>query len=124
MIKKHNSLTRAEKIINSFINSTYENDNLDGVVEVFKETDKQGYLLKIYKTYDPSSDLCIWVYEDLNKRTIHTITGNHINCDEYNRCVGNDLKYNEYPVISDIKKEIVSNLVEDIYGYYNKSIKF
>lgn len=123
MIKKHNSLTRAEKIINSFIISTYENDNLDGVVEVFKETDKQGYVLKLYKAYDPGSDLCIWVYEDLNKRTIHTIMGNHNDCDEYNRCVGSDLKYNEYPVITNIKKEIVSNLVEDIYSYYNKSMK-
>ena len=40
MIKKHNSIVRAEKIINSFINSMHYNDNLDGVVEVFKENDK------------------------------------------------------------------------------------
>lgn len=123
MIKKHNSIVRAEKIINSFINSMHYNDNLDGVVEVFKENDKQGYVMKIYKDYNPENDLCVWVYEDFNNRTIHTIIGNHNNCDKLNHYVGEDLKYNEYPIISNIKKEIVSDLVEKIYNHYNKSIK-
>ncbi len=99
------------------------NDNLDGVVEVFKEYDKQGYIMKIFKTYDPDTDLCLWVYEDLNNKTIHTIRGNHNNCDNFNRCIGDGLEYRQYPIVTDIKKKIVSNLTDDIYGYYNKSIR-
>lgn len=123
IIKKHKSLTRAEQIINSFINSMYQNDNLDGVVEVFKEKDKQGYVMKLYKTYDPESDICLWVYEDLNRKTIHTIMGNHNNCDDLNCYDGDDLVYNQYPVVTDIKKKIVSNLVEYIYDHYGKDMR-
>lgn len=101
----------------------HQNDNLDGVVEVFKEKDKQGYIMKLYKTFDPETDLCLWVYENLDTKTIHTIIGNHNNCNELNCCVGSDLRYKQYPVITNIKREIVSNLVEDIYSHYNNSIR-
>lgn len=79
--------------------------------------------MKIYKNYEPENDICVWVYEDLNKKTIHTVLGNHNNCDNLNCYDGNNLVYNEYPVISDIKKKIVSNLVENIYEYYDKNMR-
>lgn len=123
MIKKHNSIVRAEKIINSFINSMHLNDNIDGVVEVFKEIDKQGYVMKLYKCFEPERDLCIWIYEDLENKTIHSIIGNHINCNELNQAVGDNLKYGQYPVVSDIKKEIVTNLLEKVYKHYSKKVR-
>lgn len=79
--------------------------------------------MKIYKTYEPENDVCVWVYEDLNKKTIHTILGNHNNCNDLNYYEGDNLIYNEYPVISDIKKKIVANLVESIYEHYNKNMR-
>ena len=123
MIKKHNSLVRSEAIINSFISSMHQNDNLDGVVEVFKNEDKQGYVMKLYKTFEPDSDLCVWVYEDLTHKVINTIIGNHNNCDELNNWIGEDLKYNQYPVITNIKRDIVASFVDYIYDHYNKNIK-
>ena len=101
----------------------HQSDNLDGVVEVFKEKDKQGYVMKIYKTFDPNDDLCVWVWEDIEKKTVNTRIGNHSNCNEYNQCIGFGFQDNEYPIITNIKRDIVSNLLEDIYGYYTKSIR-
>lgn len=123
MIKKNNSLVRAEKIINSFINSTYERSNLDGVFEAFKQSDKQGYVLKIYKSFDPTNDLCVWIYEDSDNKTIHTVIGCHNDCDELNNYSGDELICNEYPIKIDIKKTIVEKLIEDVYSHYNKSFR-
>lgn len=122
MIKKHNSLIRAEKILNSFINAMYSHDNLDGIIETFKDNKKQGYVMKIYNTYIPDTDLCIWLYEDLEDKKINVIIGNHNNCDELNRYNGNDLIYKQYPVVTNIKKTIVENLIDDVYKHYDKQI--
>lgn len=123
MIKKHNSLTRSDAIMNSFISTMHQNDNLDGIIEVFKNEDKQGYVMKLYKTYDPFEDLCVWVYEDLDKRCINTIIGKHSNCTPSNSWDGDDLIYNQYLVVTNIKRDIVANLSEYIYSYYNKNIR-
>ena len=123
MIKKHNSIARADNIINSFISSTYSKDYLDGIVEIFKNKDIQGYVMKLYKTFDPYEDLCVWVYENLDKKTINTIIGKHINCDKDNLWCGEDLKFNEYPVVINIKKQIVNDMSDYIYDFYSKSFK-
>lgn len=83
----------------------------------------QGYLVKIYKDYDIESDICVWVYEDLENKTIHTLIGKHIDCNNLNQPDGEDIKDYKYPVVSDIKKIIVENLLDTIYKYYNKRIK-
>lgn len=101
----------------------YKNENLDGVVEVFKEKDRQGYLIKLYKSFDPDDDLCIWVYENLDSRTIHTIIANHSNCNELNQCVNSYLKCHQYPVVKNIKKDIVEDLINIVYDHYNKNIR-
>lgn len=123
MIKKHNSLIRAEKILNSFINNTYDKENLDGVIETFKQNDKQGYVLKIYKSYDPEQDVCLWIYEETNNQKIYTIQGTRSNCDELNNYSGVDLIAKEYPIKTNIKKEIVADLIKSVYAHYNKKIK-
>ena len=123
MIKKHNSLMRAERILNSFNNSTYYKENLVGVIEAFKQKDKQGYVLKIYKSYDPEQDVCLWIYEEMNNQKIYTIQGTRSNCDELNNFIGADLIVKEYPIKTNIKKEIVKNLVDSVYSYYNKRLK-
>ena len=123
MIKKHNSLMRAERILNSFNNSTYYKENLDGVIEAFKQKDKQGYVLKIYKSYDPEQDVCLWIYEEMNNQKIYTIQGTRSNCDELNNFIGADLIVKEYPIKTNIKKEIIKNLVDSVYSYYNKRLK-
>lgn len=122
MIKKHNSLDRSEKIVNSFINSMKLTENIDGIVEVFKCKDKQGYMMKLYKTFSPDTDLCVWIYEDLNNKRIHTVIGSHMNCNELNQYVGEELQYKEYPIITNIKKQIVEDLMDGIHQYYDKSI--
>ena len=123
MIKKHNSLIRAEKILNSFHNSTFDKENLDGVIEAFKQKDKQGYVLKIYKNYDPEQDVCLWVYEEKANKKIYTVQGTHSNCDELNNYGGADLIVKEYPIKIDIKKVIVEDLIKSVYTYYDKKIK-
>ena len=35
--------------------------------------------MKIYNTYIPGTDLCIWLYEDLEDKKINVIIGNHNN---------------------------------------------
>jgi hypothetical protein len=123
MIKKHNSLVRAEKILNSFKNSTYQNDTLDGVIEAFKQSNRQGYVLKIYKNYEPDSDICLWVYEDRKAKKIYVIQGTHNNCDELNNYCGYNLSYKEYPIVSDIKRKIVDDMIKDVYSFYDKEFK-
>ena len=80
-------------------------------------------MLKIYKTFDPESDICIWIYEDKKVKTIHTIIGGHNNCNELNIFCGTGLKHDEYPIISNIKKDIVLNLINQVYCHYDKGFK-
>lgn len=123
MIKKHNSLARVEKIFNSFINSMYQEGNLDGVIEVFNQNGNQGYLMKIFKTYEPHTDLCVWAYEDLENKMIHTYIGTQADCQSNNNFQTENLVHNFYPVKIDVKKQIVKELIDYIYSYYDKSIK-
>ena len=123
MIKKHNSLVRAEKILNSFKDRTYQKGNLDGVIEAFKQNDKQGYVLKIYKNYEPDNDVCLWLYEDRKDKKIYVIQGKHNNCDELNNYCGDNLSYKEYPIISDIKRQIVDDMIKDVYSFYDKDFR-
>lgn len=61
--------------------------DVDGVIEIFNNGAEQGTLLKIFDKYDPTLDLCIWVYlpreRDYNNQ-MEVLVGHHIDCTENN----------------------------------------
>ena len=61
--------------------------DVDGVIEIFNNGVEQGTLLKIFDKYDPTLDLCIWVYlpreRDCNNQ-MEVLVGHHIDCTENN----------------------------------------
>lgn len=61
--------------------------DIDGVIEVFNDGIEQGTLLKIFDTYNPNVDLCIWTYlpkeRDYNNQMI-VLVGHHSDCTDNN----------------------------------------
>ena len=62
MIVKHKCLNYSERVIKSVIDKcNKEFKGVDGILEVFNNSREQGFVLKIYDSFDPTYDTCIWV---------------------------------------------------------------
>lgn len=88
MIVWNEKIKKSENVINAVINQLYKNNiNTDGVVETFNNGKEQGCVLKIFDKYNPSIDLCIWIYLPSNRKInnhMEVIVGRHINCTKTN----------------------------------------
>lgn len=120
MIVKHKSIVRSQKIINSIVDLANKKQNLDGVIEYFNDKDKQGFVLKLYNTFDDEVDKCIWVYEDLLQNKIIVINGTHSNCTEYNNFDNNAMVFGKYDIDSSVIQTVSNDVINYIYKEYEK----
>ena len=85
MIMKHKSIDFSSRIVNGIYDKSNKNfKGLDGIIEVFNNNRDQGYVLKIYDSYDPNYDTCIWIYDVPYDDKIAVIYGNRSDCGEFN----------------------------------------
>lgn len=120
MIILHKSLKRSEELARS-IRRKFECDGkaISGVMECFNNKDIQGYLLKIYHSFNKNNDLVIWLYESLKEKNIQVAYSTLSNVDEFNNWIDKEkLNIKEYPIIKEIKKDIVSEVFNNIINYY------
>lgn len=81
MIIKHKSLNLSDRIFKAIIDkSNKEFKGLDGIIEVFINEREQGYVLKIYDSFDPEFDTCLWLFEMPLQEEINVILGSRKDC--------------------------------------------
>lgn len=81
MIVKHKCLNYSERVIKSVIDKcNKEFKGVDGILEVFNNSREQGFVLKIYDSFDPTYDTCIWVFELPLQEKLNVIFGNRLDC--------------------------------------------
>ena len=121
MILMHKSLKRSEDIVRSLKRFFEVNcKTIDGIIETFNNSIGQGFILKTFQSYDKSNDLVIWIFESLKDKNIQVGYGNHSNLDEYNNWIDkNNVNFKYYPIVADVKKEIVLNIYDNIKKYYD-----
>ncbi len=120
MILMHKSLKRSDDIMRSLRRYFELNfKTIDGVLEVFNNKIGQGYLIKIFKSYNRSNDLVVWMFESLNDKNIQIAFSNHSNIDEHNNWIDKDkVNFKIYPIVKDIKKSIIHDIHDIIKDYY------
>lgn len=96
MIVWNEKIKKSEDVIKAVINELYKVQiNIDGVVENFNNGKEQGSVLKLYDKYNPTMDMCLWVYLPSDRPVnnhMEVIVGKHINCNEMNMWEGADLE--------------------------------
>lgn len=120
MILMHKSLKRSDDIMRSLRRFCEVNfKTLDGVLEVFNNKIGQGYLIKIFQSYNRNNDLVVWMFESLSDKNIQVAYSNHSNVDEHNNWIDkNKVNFKEYPIVKDIKKTIINDIYEIVKDYY------
>ena len=120
MILMHKSLKRSDDIMRSLRNYFRINfKSIDGILEVFNNDIGQGYLFKIFQSYNDNNDLVIWMYESLSDKNIKIAYSIHSNVDENNNWIDEDkVNFKEYPIVTDIKKKIIKDIYDTIRDYY------
>ncbi len=120
MILIHKSLKRSDDLMRSLRRYFEINfKTIDGVVEVFNNNIGQGYLIKIFQSYNRSNDLVVWIFESLKDKNIQVAFGNHANIDEHNNWIDkNKVNFKIYPIVKDIKKNIIRDIHDIIKDYY------
>ena len=120
MILMHKSLKRSDDIMRSLRNYFRINfKSIDGILEVFNNDIGQGYLFKIFQSYNDNNDLVIWMYESLSDKNIKIAYSIHSNVDENNNWIDEDkVNFKEYPIVKDIKKKIIKDIYDTIRDYY------
>lgn len=128
MILMHKSLKRSDDIMRSLRRFCEVNfKTLDGVLEVFNNRIGQGYLIKIFQSYNRNNDLVVWMFESLKDKNIKIAFSNHSNIDEHNNWIDkNKVNFKEYPVVKDIKKTIINDIYDIFKDYYglNEEIEY
>ena len=125
MIILHKSLKRSDAIIKS-LQSYFSIDfkSVDGIVEMFNNASEQGYILKIYRSYNRDNDLVIWIYESLKNMNIQLGYSNMSNVDENNNWIDkNKINFKVYPIVKNIKPVIINETVDNIIKYYNLDVE-
>lgn len=88
MILMHKSLKRNDDIMRSFRRFCEVNfKTLDGVLKVFNNEIGQGYMIKIFQSYNKSNDLVVWMFELLSDKNIQVAYSNHSNIDHHNNWI-------------------------------------
>lgn len=125
MIILHKSLKRSDALIKS-LQSYFSIDfkSVDGIAEIFNNGSEQGYILKIYRSYNKDNDLVIWIYESLKDMNIQLGYSNMSNVDDKNNWIDkNKINYKLYPIKKNIKPTIISETIDNIVKYYNLDVE-
>ena len=102
MLILHKSLKRSDDIIKSFRRMCeVDFKEIDGIIEVFNNKIGQGYLLKIFSTYNNYNDLVICIYESLDE----------------------NVNFKKYSIIKDIKIGIINDIKDIVGAYYGLNDK-
>lgn len=120
MILMHKSLKRSDDIMRSFRRFCEVNfKTLDGVLEVFNNEIGQGYVIKIFQSYNKSNDLVVWMFESLSDKNIQVAYSNHSNIDQHNSWIDkNKVNFKEYPIVKNIKRAVINDIYEIVKNYY------
>jgi len=120
MILMHKSLKRSDDIMRSFRRFCELNfKTLDGVLEVFNNNIGQGFLIKIFQSYNKNNDLVIWFFESLKDKDIKIAFSVHSNIDEHNNWIDiNKVNFKEYKIVKNIKKQIINDIYDITKEYY------
>ncbi len=121
MIQLHQSLKRSEDIMKSLQRFFEINmKSIDGVIETFSNKSDQGYLVKIFRSFNHETDLVIWFYESLENKNIQIAYSTRNNCDANNNWIDkNKLNIKYYLIKKDIKKTIIQNIFDTVNKYYH-----
>lgn len=120
MIILHKSLKRSEELVRSIRRKfEYVGKAISGVMECFNNKDYQGYILKIMHSFNKGNDLVIWFYESLKDKNIQVAYSTLSNVDEFNNWIDKEqLNVKVYPIVKEIKRDIVSDVFNNIINYY------
>jgi len=128
MILMHKSLKRSDDIMRSLRRFCEVNfKTLDGVLEVFNNKIGQGYLIKVFQSYNKNNDLVVWMFESLSDKNIQVAFSNHSNVDENNNWIDkNKVNFKTYPIVKDIKKSVINDIYDIVKDYYglNEEIEY
>ncbi len=102
------------------------NIDLDGVIEIFNNGIEQGTLLKIFDTYDPNIDLCIWAYLPQDRdcdNQMEVLIGHHSDCTNNNMWESN-VKPRIFTQVRarELHKEVRNYILEVITSRLDKKI--
>lgn len=122
MLLMHKSLKRSEDIMRSFRRYAEVNfKEIDGIIECFNNKIGQGYIIKIFDSYNKENDLVVWIFESLNEKNIQIAFSIHNNIDDQNNWINKEkVNFKRYPIKKDIKRNIildVCDLIKDYYGF-------
>lgn len=71
MIVLHKSLKRSDDLMRSVKRNFEVNcKTISGVIECFNNKNLQGYMIKLFHSYNRDNDLAIWLYEPLKDKNI------------------------------------------------------
>lgn len=120
MIVFHKSLKRSQDIARSlkrFFELNFK--TMDGIIETFNNNIGQGYILKLFHSYNDNTDLAIWFYESLKDKNIQVAYSTLSNVDKHNNWINPELvNFKEYPIKKDIKISVIKNIFNNINNYY------
>lgn len=125
MLILHKSLKRSDDIMKSFRRMCeVDFKEIDGIIEVFNNKIGQGYLLKIFSTYNNYNDLVIWIYESLDEKKINIAFSSHANVDANNNWIDvENVNFKKYSIIKDIKISIINDIKDIVGAYYGLNDK-
>lgn len=120
MILMHKSLKRSDDIMRSLRRFCELNfKTLDGVLEVFNNNIGQGYLIKVFRSYNENNDLVIWMFESLTEKNIQVAYSVNSNVDEHNNWIdSNKVNFKKYKIVKDMKKTVIKDIYEIVKDYY------
>ncbi len=120
MILLHRSLKRSEDYMRSMKRLFEVNcKTIDGVIETFNNKNGQGFMLKIFCSYKPENDLAVWFYESADRK-IKIAYSTRSNVDEFNSWKEPEkVNFQVYPIVKDIKREVIADILKIIKSYYN-----
>lgn len=120
-IKKSDGVIRA--VTNELLKLTV---SVDGVVDYFNDGKEQGILLKIYDKYNPSLDVCFWVYLPQDRSTdneLQVIMGKHSNCNKISMWYGEDLKIETFTnsIAREMHRACRDYIMQEIVDHLNRT---
>jgi len=123
MIVKHKCLNYSERVIKSVIDkANKEFKGMDGILEVFNNKREQGFVLKIYDSYDPDYDTCVWVFEIPLQEQLNVIFGKRIDATIDNKWT--DEMFKSRITFDSLQvKEVIDLIFNHLKEKYDKEIK-
>lgn len=120
MILIHKSLKRSEDYMRSMKRLFEVNcKTIDGVIECFNNKKGQGFMIKVFCSYNPDNDLAVWFYESKDRK-IKIAYSTRSNVDEFNSWIElGKVNFKTYPIVKNIKRDVLTDILETIKSYYN-----